>query len=81
MKYLRLTAKVVIFSVCILWIFSFLGVSILVLPIFVDFLSEHYGLVDWGTLFLVVWSVFTVLAVGVLVANAGFKFIGRWERR
>ena len=81
MKYLRLTAKVVIFSVCILWIFSSLGVSILVLPVFVDFLSEYYGLVDWYTPFLVIWFVFTVLIVGVLVANAGFKFIGRWERR
>ena len=81
MKHLRLVAKILGFTVCILWVFSFLAVSIMVLPVFVDILTSHYNLTEWGPTALSAWFTFTVFVVGTFTTLIGFKFIGKWEGR
>lgn len=79
-KFLVLTIKVLAFTATALWVFSFLALGLLGIPILVDLLKVKWGLIGWGTTFVYVWCSFTLSVSAIYVILRGFRFIGKWEK-
>ena len=81
MKKSKLVARLLLFTVSLVWILGLYYISILLEPRFLDAMTI-YGIPEGViTSFLWAWYWITFILVGVALAYKSFSLVGKWERK
>lgn len=71
-------ARVFLFAVALLWDLVFLGIGLLLVSPFIDYLETFEGIAYWIVICFVMWYLITLTAIAVYAALSAFNTIGRW---
>ena len=75
-----LAVKILAFALTLVYVFAFLAMGFMVIPVLADLLKTKWNLVGWGVPFVYVFWGVTTIGIALLMAVRGFRFVGKWER-
>ena len=81
MKKVILVARIVLFTVVLIWVLGLLMIGLLFHEAFLDYMRSIEITQGITLAALVLWYWLTLVVAGVLVANWGFRRVGLWERK
>lgn len=80
MKRFKLIAKLLLFTVCLIWILGFVFTGLVLEPVLHDAVVDFgitEGVTNW---FIWVWYWLTIIVMSIFASLRSFKLIGRWEK-